>query len=123
MMNFKLTIKKITCVFRNIIQQIKSSNTPFKPSYRIVSIEQDDAENYYVVIQIIGKATTFIAKPEELLMDDAIVSLFSPKDVRNLTYLGYLGINAPKYKILAQKLSEKTDRTVFAILKKGEKLI
>lgn len=75
------------------------------------------------MIQIIGKATTFVAKPEELLMDDAIVDLFSPRDVRNLTYLGYLGINGPKYKILAQKLSEQADQTLFAILKKGEKNI
>lgn len=108
--------KKILFIF-NVI---KSLNERQKIAYRVVSIQQDEAENYFAVIQTIGKATTFIAKPEELLMDDEIVNLFSQQDVRNLTYLGYLGINSPKYKILAQKLSEKNDQTVFAILKKGE---
>ena len=39
--------------------------------------------------------------------------------MRTLTYLGYLGINSPKYKILAQRLSEDNDKTLFAVLKKG----
>lgn len=35
-----------------------------------------------------------------------------------LTYLGYLGINSPKYKTLAQRLSQDKDKLVLA-LKKG----
>lgn len=50
-----------------------------------------------------------------------MVDLFSPRDIRNLTYLGYLGMNAPKYKILAQQLSENCDQTIFALHKKGDK--
>lgn len=112
--------KKIISGVKNIAHHKKISRDTYCPAYRVVSIEQDNTDHYYVIIQIIGKSTTFIAKPEELLLDNAIVDLFSPQDVRNLTYLGYLGINSPTYKILAQKLSTENDQTVFALLKKGE---
>lgn len=111
--------KKIISRFSHAAQHNKISHDTYRPSYRLASIEQDKA-GYYVVIQIIGKSNTFIAKPEELLMDNAVVDLFSPQDVRNLTYLGYLGINNPTYKILAQKFSAENEQTLFAILKKGE---
>ena len=51
-----------------------------------------------------------------------MTDLFSPRDVRTLTYLGYLDINSPKYRILAKRLSENDNRMVFAIQKKGEKI-
>ena len=113
---------------KNIIKKISlakkaltSSVATYKPIYRVINIKQNEANAYDVVIQVIGKATTFTVKPETLLMDDAMVKLFSPIDVRNLTYLGYLGINTPKYKILAQKFSEEAEKTIFAVLKQGNK--
>jgi len=62
----------------------------------------------------------FNAKPEDILADDDMVDRFSPRDVRSLTYLGYLGINSPQYSLLAKRLSENDDKLIFAIRKKGE---
>jgi len=94
---------------------------PSKPIYRVVSIEKDKHADYEVVVQLIGKSTVFKMKPEEILADDKMTDQFSPRDVRTLTYLGYLDINSPKYRILAKKLSEKDNRMLFALHKKGEK--
>lgn len=112
-------MKKTKLLLKTIFRLLR--HVKRAPLYRVIQIEQDESGDYCVVIQIVGKATTFIAKPEELLMDDTLINLFSQKDVRDLTYLGYLGMNAPKYKVLAQKLSAEHDQTLFAISKKGEK--
>ncbi len=63
---------------------------------------------------------TFDIKPEDLLANDEMVNKFSPCGVRTLTYLGYLGINSPKYKILVKRLSENDKKLIFALKKKGE---
>lgn len=93
----------------------------FKPGYRVASIEKDTHGDYEIVVQLIGKSTIFKIKPEEILADDKMTDQFSPRDVRTLTYLGYLDLNSPKYRILAKKLSEKDNRMLFALHKKGEK--
>ncbi len=90
------------------------------PTMRIIAIEQDKVGDYIATVQFIGKSTAIKIKPEELLSDDKMVDQFSSRDIRALTYLGYLGINAPKYKVLARKLSEDSDQMLFAIHKKGD---
>ena len=45
---------------------------------------------------------------------------FSQRDIRALTYLGYLGVNTPKYTILAHRLAEKDSKCVFAIKERGK---
>lgn len=92
----------------------------YTPSYRLLEIKQDEEENYIVHIQLSLKNITFYAKPEEILSDDSLVDQFSPKDIRTLTYLGYLGINAPKYTILAKRLMGN-EKITFALKKRGEK--
>lgn len=99
-------------------QKVKSEQV-FKPTYRLVEINQDEEGYYQVTIQLIGKNIIYKTKPEEILGNDSLVDQFSPRDVRALTYLGYLGINAPKYKILAQKLSTNQDNLIFTLKKKG----
>jgi hypothetical protein len=114
--------EKIKRVFAQIRELNKKGN--YTPSYRIAEIFQDEEGDYFVQVQIISKSLAFKAKPEELLAKDNIVDQFSPRDIRTLTYLGYLGINSPKFKILAQRLSESNDKLIFAIKKKGhDKLI
>lgn len=108
--------------FIELVKQETQRNN-YIPIYRLVEIIKSEQGEYKVVIQIISKNLTFTTKPEELLADDEIVDQFSPRDIRTLTYLGYLGINCPKYKILAQRLSTDTDKMVFAIKKKGDKNI
>lgn len=98
-----------------------SKTNSYTPSYRILNIEQDDDNDYTVVVQLIGKNASFSAKPEKILADDNLVNAFAPTDIRTLTYLGYLGINSPKYKILAKRLSENSDQMLFALRKKGDK--
>lgn len=114
--------EKVNQVFKKLRELNKKDC--YTPSYRVAEIFQDDEGNYMVQVQIISKSLSFKAKPEELLAKDNIVDQFSPRDVRTLTYLGYLGINSPKFKILAQRLSENNDKLIFAIKRKGhDKLI
>jgi hypothetical protein len=89
-----------------------------RPSYRLIDISMDENDNYIARIQIISKSITFNSSPEEILASNEMVDQFSPRDIRTLTYLGYLGINSPKYKILAQRLSQN-DQVVFALKKRG----
>lgn len=114
-------IKQWVDTLKRVIKSTQNGAASYSPVYRVVSIELNKTGEYIVVIQIIGKAVTYCIKPETLLADDAMVDLFSPRDIRNLTYLGYLGINAPKYKILAQQLSDEKDQTIFALRKTGDK--
>lgn len=95
----------------------------FFPAYRVIAINKNNNDEYIATIQLINKSNQFEIKPEEILKNDRFVSLFSPYDIRTLTYLGYLSINSPQYQILAQRLSEKNDKTLFAIKKRGEKEI
>jgi|GEM_PF-1084015 len=116
------TCKSILDFFRNSFNHSKTIvqvNT-YKPCYRVVDIETSNKDKPVVTIQIIGKRITFEMEPETLLADDKLVNCFSPTDIRTLTYLGYLGINSPKYKILAKTLSKKNDQVLFALHKKGE---
>jgi hypothetical protein len=73
------------------------------------------ALHYIVTVQLTNKSQVFKMKPEEILADDSLTDCFSQRDVRTRTYLGYLGINSLKYKILAKRLSEKDNRFVFTI--------
>lgn len=91
------------------------------PLYKLVEIREEDKE-YTVVIKVANKNITFDAKPEEILANDHLVDQFSPRDIRTLTYLGYLGINGPKYQILAKKLS-LNEKITFILKKKGEKKV
>ena len=97
------------------------NNINYTPIYQVVEINEDD-EEYTATIRLRNKNITFFAKPEEILADDKLVDCFSPRDIRALTYLGYLGINRPKYKILAQKLSQN-EKISFLLKKKGEKKV
>ncbi len=105
--------------WRTYFQQL-SHNDSFKPTYRVLGIQQDENKDYIVHIQMINKNLCFHIKPEEILAVDNMVDMFSPRDVRTLTYLGYLGMNEPKYKILAQRMLED-GITIFAIKQKGVK--
>lgn len=40
---------------------------------------------------------------------------------RTLTYLDYLGINSPRYKILAQRLLKNDSTLIFAVKERGNK--
>lgn len=110
--------------FKKALVSLKEATqkTTYAPAYRVLEILKDEEDNYSVHIQLIGKSATFYAKPEEILAEDGLVDLFSPRDIRTLTYLGYLGVNAPKYKLLAKRLVED-NHIVFAIKKRGEKEI
>lgn len=114
---FILPIKK----FINAIKKANEKAT-YTPTYRILEILCDEEECYTVNVQLIGKSAIFNAKPEELLSNDNIVDQFSPRDIRTLTYLGYLGINTPKYKLLAKRLVDD-NKIIFAVKKRGSKEI
>ena len=89
--------------------------------YRLISIDKDEYSNYIAEIQVISKNYFFKMRPEEILSDDQMTDGFSQRDVRTLSYLGYLDINAPKYSILAQRLSSEDNKLIFAIKQRGQK--
>lgn len=93
----------------------------FTPVYRLVEIIKSEDE-HKLVIQVVHKNITFKIKPEELLADDSIIDLFCPRDVRTLTYLGYLDMNSPQYKILAKRLTPNS-QVAFALKRKSDKKI
>lgn len=92
-----------------------------KHAYRVLSIEQNEDETYVAVVQITNTSQVFRMSPEEILASDETTDLFSQRDIRTLTYLGYLGINGPKYKILAKRLCENDSSLIFAIRERGKK--
>ena len=114
----------LIAVLKKFFSYFSHNKSIFIPAYRIVEIMRDEeSDNYIVKIQMINKNTTFNITPEEILAKNEVVDRFSPRDVRTLTYLGYLGINSPKYKILAKRLSENNEKIIFALKKKGNKKI
>jgi hypothetical protein len=117
--DMKSIIRKLNSIL-NSLKNERNKDT-YTSLYKVEEIIEED-EEFTVVIKIKNKNITFNAKPEDILADDSLVDRFSPKDIRALTYLGYLGINRPKYKILAQKLSENETIT-FLLKKKGERKI
>jgi hypothetical protein len=116
-------IKNITRKLKHIIKQIQKTNKKdiYKPLYRLAEIREENDE-YIVVIKMIKRNIAFETKPEDILANDFLVDRFSPRDIRTLTYLGYLGVNGPKHKILAQRLSQN-EKTTFVLKKKGEKKV
>jgi hypothetical protein len=111
---------KIMKFFSKIREYLKDDLHTYTPSLRIVEIFQDQHKDYFVVVQTIGKSITFKMKPEKILANDKLTNQFTPVDIRSLTYLGYLGINSPQYKVLAERFSEDGN-ALFAVVKKGEK--
>ena len=107
-------IKKTIATFNKISEENNN-----RPKYRVIEIFKDKDDNYKTMLQVVNKNVTFYAKPEEILADDDLVDCLSPRDVRTLTYLGYLSINQPQYKILAQRFSEQSD--LFIIKERGVK--
>jgi hypothetical protein len=110
-------------MLKHLISYIKNFKKMqnLNPVYKLVEIINED-DSYIVVIKVHNKNITFQSKPEEILANDKFVDQFSQRDIRALTYLGYLGINGPKYKILAQKCIID-DKILFVLKKKGDKKI
>ena len=116
-------MKKILEIIKRVIKNLgslmeKSSKTPI---YRVVEIERSHDNSYCIIIQKRYSSQTLKLKPETILSDDALTDSFSPRDIRTLTYLGYLGIHAPQYKILAKNLNKKDKKLHFELQQKGKK--
>lgn len=113
---------KFIKLIQNALNWIKDAYRRDATSHpcRILRIEKHDENEHIAVIQLVKKNVVFKMSPEEILADDKLTDSFSQRDIRTLTYLGYLGINAPKYKILAQRLSAE-NKLIFALHEKGKK--
>lgn len=119
----KTYLTKLSEKVKKFMGLFTMANKPqvYRPTHRVLSIEQNEDESYVATIQMINTSYIFKKSPEEILSDDAMTDLFSPRDVRTLTYLGYLGVNSPKYKILAKRLSESDSKITFAVKQKGKR--
>lgn len=111
---------KLTQFYKKFCDYLKGDSLTYTPRLRVAEIFQDQHQDYFVVVQTIGKSITFKMRPEKILANDKLTNQFSPVDIRSLTYLGYLGINSPQYKLLAERFSEDGN-ALFAVVKKGEK--
>lgn len=117
---YDFTITKFINLCIKFFKKFNNNLETYKVLLRVIEIEQDEYDEYIVTVQVINKLISFKTTPEKILKDNSLVEKFSPTDIRTLTYLGYLDINSPKYKILAKYLSENDDKILFAIKKKGE---
>ncbi|MFT3741532.1 MAG: hypothetical protein QM752_02495 [Gammaproteobacteria bacterium] len=110
--------------FKKIIKQLAIVKKILLPvqKYKLIEIiiEKDE---YFALIKLIKRNIIFRMKPEEILSKDSLVDKFSSIDIRTLTYLGYLEINKPAYKILEKKLSLDNDKIIFTLGKKNSKKI
>lgn len=113
--------KNMKAIWNKIKSAAKSQEGKIHYRCKILSIEQDEDDNYLAQVQLVNRNQILTMRPEEILADDELTMCFSPLDVRALTYLGYKAINSPEYKILAQRLSATNKRLVFAIKQKGNK--
>lgn len=116
------SLRPIKTIIRFFKKLQRYSGKSYTPRYRVVNVYKDENDKFVVTIQIIGKGIVYHHRPDEVLADDNFVDFLSPRDVRTLTYLGYLEINQPEYKLLAKRLSEN-NKEVFVIKKRGEKKI
>ncbi len=119
MINFlKQQTNKLLAGCKAVAVLIKDSSS--QASNRVLTIEKNKDDDFIIKVQLINTSQTFIMRPEEILASDDLTDSFSPRDIRTLTYLGYLSLNSPKYKILAKKLSENDNKLIFAIKEKGK---
>lgn len=100
-------------------QQLQQQNSA-QDVYRIVDIQHNKAGECFLKIQIIGKAAVFECTPQEIAGNDDMFQYFSKKDIRTITYLATQEIQKPRYKILVQEFSDKVNKTVFRMKKRGE---
>jgi hypothetical protein len=114
------TIKFLIRILR-YWKKISRVHSGYVPSCRIVNLGQNETGTYYAEIQMVGKNSYLKMELEKILSDDALINCFSQTDIRTLSYFGYLGINGPKYKILAKQLLANNDQMLFVVHKKGDK--
>ncbi len=110
----------MTKILKKIITSIKELKST--PKYNIIEVYQDDDGDHFVKVKHFGKHLIESMDPIKILSDDQLTDSFSQRDVRTLTFLGYLSQNNPKYQILAQRIS-KDKKIVFAIKKKGSNTV
>jgi hypothetical protein len=67
-----------------------------------------------------GADNFFKSTLKEILGNEEILQGFSPKDIRNITYLYCLEVLRPNYKIIAQEYSEELQQDIFTLKKIGE---
>lgn len=118
----KQTLTFLKRVFEIFFDVKKNFQRTLEPTYRLLKVEEQDDGKFTIFAQMINKNITVQYAPEEILTDDKLTNSFSPCDIRALTYLGYLGINSPKYKILAKEYCDN-NQTIFILQKKGENKI
>tara|TARA_R110002167_G_scaffold93474_7_gene250499 strand:- start:8286 stop:8786 length:501 start_codon:yes stop_codon:yes gene_type:complete len=97
----------------------------YTPKYKLEEIYEVNREYWVKVIEVgmapimLGKRTPKDLYPNDILADDDLTSLFHPLDVRSLTYLGYVNMNAPEFEIIREKTNEGNDR-IFIVSVKGK---
>lgn len=99
--------------FSGIIKEVTS-----RPLYKVLAIENHNDE-FVAIVQVNSTRSVIHMKPEEILSDDGMTDSFSQRDIRTLTYLGYLGVSSPKYKIIG--IRSLNNRLLFVVKEKGKK--
>jgi len=106
------------------LKKIKTNHVnlyTYKISHMVEEI-YDNKNEKWVIIRLIGKATIFKMRPNEILENDDLMETFGPKDIRTLTYLGYHNMNDPKYKIISEKTAKGGEK-LYLVKQKGNNKI
>lgn len=90
-----------------------------KDAYRIVGKEIGTDGECHLIVQVIGKAITLKAKPQELAADDRMLEGFSRKDVRVITYYACTELKQSKRKIIVLRFCNNLNKMIFGIKKRG----
>lgn len=118
MRNRKFT--NISAYVRWFITQYQQVQQSREDAYRIIGVETDATNHTKLVVQVVGKSTTFKCTPEEIAADDRLLSLFSRHDVRTITYYACQEIKKPKHRIVMQSFCAKLNKMIFSILRPSD---
>lgn len=102
-----------------VIKHYQNLHQSAQDAYRIIHVEEIESQ-CLLTVQIVGKSITFKCQPEEIAADDLLLEKFSKKDVRTITYYACHEIKKPKRKIIWQQFSEKLNKMLFGIQRRGQ---
>lgn len=114
-----MRFKKFSAIFEYTAWLLKKYNEQksiqLNHFYRLAEAKQSADGQYHLLIQVIGKASTFECKPQDIVADDRLLEGFSKKDIRTITYFACSHLKKPKYKIVMQEFCEKFNRVLFRV--------
>lgn len=119
-------MSKVTWSFKEYFYSLLSfTQALYKESqkqnaYRIVDINKNKDDEHILTVQVTGKSLPSLEyTPHEIASNNALLSGFSKKDVRTITYFATLETTLPEYRIQEQIFHD--DKILFKLKKRRSK--